>query len=70
MTNFEHYTLSKYKMAMLLAMIEEDANNYPNEINKWFDWLNTEYDTTCSECEEDDNIKKYLSAENRENITQ
>lgn len=70
MTNFEHYTLSKYKMAMLLAMIEEDANNYPNEINKWFEWLNAEYDTTCSECEEDDNIKKYLSAENRENITQ
>ena len=32
MTNFEHYTSSKYKMAMLLAMIEEDANNYPNEI--------------------------------------
>ena len=65
MTNFEHYISSKYKLAMLLAMTEEDANNYPNEINKWFEWLNMEYDTTCSECEEDDNIKKYLSAENR-----
>lgn len=64
MTNFEHYTLSKYKMAMLLAMVEED-NNYLNEINKWFEWLNKEYDTYCSEFEEDDHIKKYLSIENR-----
>ncbi len=65
MNNFEYYTSSKYKLAMLLAIVDEGGNDYPNEIDKWFEWLNTEYDSTCFECEEDAIIKIYLSAKNK-----
>lgn len=61
MTNFELYKSSKYKLALLLAVVEVGANDFPNEIDKWCEWLNKEYDPLYSAYENDEIIKKCLS---------
>lgn len=66
MDNFNLFTSSKYKMAHLLAVAEVGGNDFPNEIDKWFKWLNEKAEDAESECYKDDYIKKYLSVENRE----
>jgi len=68
MTNFELYKSSKYKLALLLSIVDVGANDFPNEIDKWYEWLNKEYDPLYSACENDEIIKKCLS-KNREDIT-
>ena len=69
MTNFEMYKSSKYKLALLLAIVEVSANDFPNEIDKWYEWLDKEYDPLYSACENDEIIKKCLFNKNGEDMT-
>lgn len=61
MTNFELFKMSKYKLAYLLSVAEVGANDWPNELDKWVEWLDKEAEDPNSSCYTDYSIKKYLS---------
>ena len=65
MTNFELFTMSKYKLAYLLSVAEVGANDWPDELEKWIKWLDEEADNPNYNVYTDYTIKKYLPKEDK-----
>ena len=65
MTNFELFTMSKYKLAYLLSVAEVGANDWPDELEKWITWLDEEADNPNSNVYTEYTINKYVPKEDK-----
>lgn len=64
MTNFEYYSSSIDKMAFALAVAEDGANDYPNSIEKWKEWLQKDHNYCYFS--DTDFMNKYMVDHNKE----